>query len=206
MKLPSTLPPLPAAAPEMARRFGVIMAALAVVVAQRFVRAPALVALNVPLWSWLSRTVQRFARLVGQRAVGRPAVVRAARASSARRETAPRARGLRLPSRRGWLLHTLGWEVAVYGSQLETLLAEPDMQALLAARPGMARLMRPLCRMLGVAAPGLALPLVVNVAAVARRAEKRRAARAAVWPRRELPVLAKGAWFAPPVKNWGSGG
>jgi hypothetical protein len=195
MKIAPTLPPLPTTAPEMARRFGVIMAALAVVVAQRFVRAPALVALNVPLWSWLSRTVQRFVR-----SVGRPAVVRAARASRAGRETAPRARGVRLPSRRGWLLHTLGWEVAVYGSQLETLLAEPDMRALLAARPGIARLLRPLCRMLGVAAPELALP--VKAEAVVRRAKKRRTV---VWPRKGLPVLAKGAWFAPPVKNWGSG-
>ena len=196
MKITSPLPGLPTTAPELVRRFGVIMAALAVVVAQRFVRVPALVALNVPLWSWLSRTVQRFVR-----SVGRPIVVRAARA---RGDRAPRARGLRLPSRRGWLLHTLGWEVAVFGSQLETLLAEPDMQALLAARPGLGRLLRPLCRMLGVAVPALALPVKAEV--VARRAEKRRVARTAVWPRKGLPVLAKGAWFAPPVKNWGSVG
>jgi hypothetical protein len=203
MKITFPLPPLPAAAPELVRRFGVIMAGLAVVVAQRFVRAPWLVALNVPLWSWLSRTVQRFARSVGRPVVVRAAVVRAARTS---KDQEPRARGVRLPSRRGWLLHTLGWEVAVYGSQLETLLAEPDKQALLAARPGIARLLRPLCRMLGVDAPALALPVVVNVEAVARRAEKRRGARAAVWPRKGLPQLAKGAWFAPPVRNWGAGG
>jgi hypothetical protein len=193
MKFMSTPPHRPDAAPELVRRFSFIMAALMVVVAKRFVRAPALVALNVPLWSWLSRTVQRLVR-----SVGRPAVVRAARA---RQDSAPRARGVRLPSRRGWLLHTLGWEVAVYGSQLETLLAEPDMRALLAARPGIARLLRPLCRMLGVAAPELALP--VKAEAVVRRAKKRRTL---VWPRKALPVLAKGAWFAPPIKNWGSGG
>ena len=179
------------AAPDLVRRFGMIVAALMVVVAKRFVRAP-LVALNLPLWGWLARTVQRFGRTAARAAPVRPAQVARVRASCAMR--------VRLPSRRGWLLRELGWEVAVYGSQLENLLAEPDMQALVTARPGLGRLLRPLCRMLGVDVPGLALP---PVEVVARRKPKRRVA---VWPRKGLPKLAKGAWFAPPIQNWGDGG
>ena len=199
MEMMSAPPYRPDATPDLVRRFGMIMAALMVVVAKRFVREPWLLALNVPLWSWLSRTVQRFGRAVTRKVAGRPA-----RASRAGGEAAPRVRGVRLPSRRGWLLRTLGWEVAVYGSQLEALLAEPDAQALMAARPGLGRLLRPLFRMLGVEVPGLAKPpVVVTEEVIARRREKRRAARAAVWPRKGLPQLPKGAWFAPPVKKWG---
>ena len=202
MEMMSAPPHRPDAAPELVRRFGFIMAALMVVVAKRFVREPWLLALNVPLWSWLSRTVQRFGRAVGRRVTVRPA-----RASRAGCSPAPRVRGVRLPSRRGWLLRTLGWEAAVWGTALETLLAEPDMQELMASRSGIGRLLRPLCRMLGVDGPGLAKPaVVVTAVVVARRREKRRAARAAVWPRMGLPQLPTGAWFAPPVKNWGSGG
>ena len=199
MEIMSAPPYRPDAAPELIRRFGFIMAALMVVVAKRFVRAP-LVVLNVPLWGWLSRTVQRFGRAVTRKMVVRP--VPASRPES----EAPRARGVRLPSRRGWLMRALGWEAAVWGTALETLLAEPDMQALVAARPGIGRLLRPLCRMLGVDGPGLALPVVVTEEVAARRRAQRRAARMAVWPRKGLPQLPKGAWFAPPVKNWGGAG
>ena len=199
MEIMSAPPLRPDATAELVRRFGFIMAALMVVVAKRFVREPWLLALNVPLWSWLSRTVQRFGR-----AVTRKMVVRGARA---RCETAPQVRGVRLPSRRGWLARTLGWEVAVWSSALETLLAEPDMQELMASRPEIGRLLRPLCRMLGVDGPGLAKPaVVVTDEVLERRRAKRRMARAAVWPRKGFPQLPKGAWFAPPVKNWGAGG
>ncbi|MBC7635866.1 MAG: hypothetical protein H7251_09715, partial [Acetobacteraceae bacterium] len=43
-----------------------------------------------------------------------------------------------------------------YGCQLEALLAEPAMQAALADMPGLGRVLRPLCRMLGVVAPVVA--------------------------------------------------
>ncbi len=99
-------------------------------------------ALTVPLWSWLSRSVQRFGR-----AVVRKRVVRAARPDRVR--VAPVAR-VRLPSRRGWLVGVLGYEAVGYGLQLEHLLAEPEMQALVAALPGLGRVLRPLKRMLGL--------------------------------------------------------
>ena len=145
------MPPRPAlsslfvTAPELARRLGFIMAGLASVVARRFLRDPKRMALIVPLWSWLNRTARRFERIVT-----RPAVMRV---QSARRDRAPRSTvRVRLPSGRDWLVRALGWEAAGYGSQLAALLAEPDMQAMLATVPAMGRLFRPLCRMLAVTA------------------------------------------------------
>ena len=87
------------------------------------------------------------------------------------------------------MLRELGWEIAVYRSQLEDLLAEPDMRAALAAMPGAWRVLRPLCRMLGVDVAGVALPVVVKAEVSERRNERRRAARVAVWPRKGLPQL-----------------
>jgi len=140
--------PIPAlaAAPELARRFGVILAAMLMVVARRFVREPRLILLNVPVWRWLSQAIWRFAR-----ALTRPVVVRASRAG---RVMGARTARQPLPGARGWLLRELGWEIAVYRSQLEDLLAEPDMRAALVAMPGAGRVLRPLCRMLGVDVPG----------------------------------------------------
>ena len=141
---------LPASAPELARRLGMILAGIVAVVARRFLREPKLMAL--PLCSWLGRTAQRFAR-----AMTRPKValrVRVGRKVISRTRTAAR-----LPSRRAWLLKALGWEIAVYGLYLQDLLAEPDMQAVLTAMPALGRLLRPLCRIL--LAPDVVVPVWV---------------------------------------------
>lgn len=69
---------------------------------------------------------------------------------------------VRLPCGRGWLVRALGWEAVAYGSQLAALLAEPEMVALLAAVPGVGRVLRPLGRMLGVqVGPVMAKPAAV---------------------------------------------
>jgi hypothetical protein len=58
-----------------------------------------------------------------------------------------------LPQKFAWLLPLVP-EAAAYGSQLHTLLAEPEMAALMAAAPvPMRRLLGPLCHMLGVRPP-----------------------------------------------------
>ncbi len=50
-------------------------------------------------------------------------------------------------------------QTASGASQLQHLLAEPEMAALIAAAPQMGRILRPLCRMLGVRPPpGLRAP------------------------------------------------
>lgn len=142
MKSVVTLPSAPAATPELAQRFGAIIAGLVAVVARRFLREPRLVGLILPLCRWLARTVRRFARVTAG-----PAVVPASRAGRVR---AVAARGTRLPSQRAWLLRELLHEAAVYRGYLEQLLAEPATQAALAEAPGLGRLLRPLCHMLGI--------------------------------------------------------
>ena len=143
----SPLPSPDVPAPELARRFGLIMAGLAGLIAARMLRMPRYAGLIVTLWHRLQRAARRFERVVTRPvAVGRdarPAVVRAARV---------RKPEVRLPQGHGWLVRVLGWEAAAYMSQLETLLATPGMDALAAGRPGVGRVLRPVCRMLGVGA------------------------------------------------------
>lgn len=156
------------AAPESVRRFGLILARLAATVAWRFLREPALVALIVPLWNWLNRAVRRL-----ERAMTGPAVARAAVAKQAR---GPRAQGVRLPGGRGWLVRVLGHEAAASASQLQHLLNDPEMQAMLVALPAVGRVLRPVCRMLGVTeVAGLAAP------AVAPKPRRVRTRRTPVW-------------------------
>ena len=189
-------PPLPSpdVALELARRFGLILAGLGALVARGFLRRPALVGLIVPLFGWLSRSVRRFGR-----AMARPVVARAADGGRARGDRAAR---LRLPAGRGWLVRVLGYEAVGYGSQLEALLAEPEMVAVLAAVPAVGRILRPLCRMLGVGAVVVAPAVKVPVAARQVGRLKR------VWtPASEKMAaetrLREGAWNTPGVAKVG---
>ena len=139
----------------MARRLGAIVAGLAALVAWRFLRLPHLVALIIPLWTRLTRTARRFDRLVLRPA--RPPKPRADSAEKSQLSSVDNARprSAALPSGRGWLVRELGYEAVAFGLQLEALLAEPAMQAMLAALPGAGRILRPLCRMLGVSASAM---------------------------------------------------
>ena len=165
-------------APETVRRLGLIVAGLAALIARRFLRDPKFGALVGPLWSWLNRSVQRFGCVRSLAVPARPLAARRP-VVAAERPLPVRVR-VRLPGGRGWLVKALGWEAAGYGSQLQTLLAEPEMVALLAALPAVGRVLRPLGRMLGVQVG----PVVVKVAKVAKvRVARVRRPR----PRREKP-------------------
>ena len=158
-------------APELVQRLGWIVAGLAAVVARRFLKEPKFFALIIPLWSWLGRCGRRFGRVKMGSVAVRPVLVRAVTP----RVTKVRARGVRLPSARGWLVRALGYEAAGYGSQLAALLAEPELQALLTTVPAAGRILRPLCRMLGVEPVGALAPAVVADAPVrARRVRPQR--------------------------------
>ncbi len=136
------------------RRIGEILLGLAAVVARRFLREPRLVGLTVLLWQKLSRAVGRI-----DRAVSRPARVQAKRRSAQPRGKAPVLAGsVRLPGGRNWLVRELGYEAVAYGLQLQHLLAEPAMQAMMANVPAIARVLRPIGRMLGIAVSVPAAP------------------------------------------------
>jgi hypothetical protein len=93
----------------------------------------------------------RFARLANH---PRSAVVRpTTRRTRARRPAPPR-----LSRAFAWLVRRVP-QAAAHGSQLQQLLADPAMAALLTQTPQLGRILRPLCRMLGVPPPpGLRLP------------------------------------------------
>lgn len=151
-------PALPATAvttQELAHRLGVIMAGLAALVAWRFLRLPRLVGLIGPLWARLTRAARRFDRLVTRPARLLPARLRHDRS---RHDRSAETRAPALPQGRAWLVRELGYEAAGFGCQLEALLNEPAMQALLATCPGAGRILAPLCRMLGVPAGLVARP------------------------------------------------
>jgi hypothetical protein len=137
---------LPNTAPELARRFAVIMAGLGALVARRFLKMPHLSGFTLLLWGRINRAVRRFHRALTRPAGG----VRAARARADRNDVA-RVRPLALPRGNGWIVRELGWEAAAYMGQLEALLAEVKSRATLAQAPNAMRVLRPICRMLGVA-------------------------------------------------------
>jgi hypothetical protein len=158
MNLTETLltPLLRDLAPDVARRLGMIVAGLIAVVARRFVRMPHLAALALPLWNRLTRGVRRFELVMANLAAGRaPRPGRAGRREPAPdhdqpAENRPPPSRDPLPRGRAWLVRELGWEAAGFGSQLEHMLREPEIAALLAASPAACRILRPLCRMLAV--------------------------------------------------------
>lgn len=62
----------------------------------------------------------------------------------------------RLPNGFAWLLRLVPSEAACYAGQMRVVLADPEMAALIAATPRMGRILRPMCRMLGIEADVLA--------------------------------------------------
>ena len=67
------------------------------------------------------------------------------------------------PGRFAWLVRKAGYQAAGYGCQLEHILGQPEMVALLKASPQAARILRPVCRMLGIQTsllrPGVVVPV-----------------------------------------------
>ena len=132
---------------------------------------PRIVPLVLPIAVRIGRLMQRFERLVARLAAGwrpelTPVAVRVRPAV-----TRVRLDVVRLPTSFGWLVQ-MTQSAAAYGSHLEALLAEPGMADLLAAAPSAGRLLRPLCRMLGVA-PGPPLGAIRVVVPPARRLDRR---------------------------------
>lgn len=142
------MPPLPPPAP--ADRLAGIIDLLCRSVAAQSAGGRLAGPLIILIWSRLRRIAGRFAGLAARFRAGK--LVR--RAATGRRPARPgRPQGKRpLPQGSAWLVRLVP-QAAAGASQLRYLLAEPEMAALIAAAPQARRLLRPLCRMLGVRLP-----------------------------------------------------
>ena len=142
-----------------------LQAAIAVVSA----RERNLTALLVAVWGRIGRIGTRLERLI---ALWRAGCLPAPRSPQARpASSSVRAKSV-FPTVPGWLLVAVR-DAGAFGSQLEHLLTQAECAEFLAAVPQARRILRPLCRMLGV-----------GVAARAARRPR------AVWVApRALPVL-----------------
>jgi hypothetical protein len=129
-----------------ANRIALILAGL---IGRVVARSEALGAHAGPLALYLSRALARVQNLMGRLGQGLP-------------NPAPRnCKGVkggprpvhRLPTRHGWLLEALGEDAVESRDRLQSLLAKPDVAVLLAAAPNTLRILRPICRMLGLPDP-----------------------------------------------------
>jgi hypothetical protein len=155
---------LRAAAPDLARQFGLVLGRLCTAIGLGGGR-PLFTALLDLVWSRVNRTRHRLEHLLARLAAGwrpRPATPRAAPAAppdpAAPRRTRVCAPALApWPHGRGWLVHVGGYHAAGSASQLEHLLTDPAIAELVATVPSVGRMLRPLCRILGISPPVLGL-------------------------------------------------
>ena len=143
-------------AAALAARLDAIVAGLCDVLAAKGLSRGLTGAMILLVWTRLRRLAARFAILL----LRPPAPPRCRKfaprrpAPDTRRPATPRP----LPRGRFWLRRALP-ELAGVTAQLAHLLAEPDMAALLEARPATGRALRPLCHLLGLRPPpSLRLP------------------------------------------------
>ena len=130
-------------APNLADRLGAILAPLLILVAARF---RTLGPLTVPLWRHLARAQQRLACLIALLAAGRYRPRLRDQSGRPARPTVPH----HFPRHHAWLIRALGSEAAIHAARLQTILADPATANLLATTPAAARILRPLCHMLGL--------------------------------------------------------
>jgi len=207
----ATSPPTPAQ-PAVADRFARLIEGLCRAIAARSALSRLAAPLLILVWRRLRRTAARFAALTARIRAGRlPRPTAGRRRPAGRPPDAarpPRPPPQRLPARSAWLIRLVP-EAACSASQLRHLLDDPEMAALIAATPQMGRLLRPLCRMLGVdPPPGLRPPGRRAPPAAAPAAPSRPAAPKPAPPARSPPTRSRrprryapglGAFYAPGV-------
>ena len=152
-------PPIPDAlrvtAPNVARGVAIIFAAIVALAAHAFLRHPTRIRLTIPIWTRFNRAARRFERLMARVAAGtfrppRPRHTPRPPRPSGHPDPNSHPYAHRLPSGNGWLSSALSYQGRGYASQLTHLLTQPETLALLAEIPQAARILRPLCQMLGV--------------------------------------------------------
>ena len=131
-----------------------LQAAIAVVSARHRLLTPLLVA----VWGRIGRIRVRLERLI---ALWRAGMLPEPRKSRAGQAAQPRVRAAsELPTAPAWLVAAVG-AAAGYGGQLESMLSQAECVRFLAEVPQARRLLRPLCRMLGVGLRKTRKPRVV---------------------------------------------
>ncbi len=146
-------------APDVAGRLAQILDGVRDLAARHAARNWVLIPVTLLLSAYLSSVARRFASLAARLAAGplrhRPPRPRPPHPEAAAERPAAKPR---VPVRFGWLIEWLGYHAVGRGSQLRHVLAnDPEMAAIMAASPQAGRILRPLCRMLGLA-PGPDLP------------------------------------------------
>ena len=134
------------------RRIGARFAALAARVPKSRARAPIKPrSMGTRIWGPADTLPSRHSRAFGH--PRREISTKIADADDKRQRNQPtKPPHPRLPSSFGWLIR-LAPQVACYASQLRHLLSDPEIAALLSASPEIGRVLRRLCRMLGVRPP-----------------------------------------------------
>ena len=143
-------PPLQALLSTFTAAFTGILFNLNLKLAFRTHPDPRVAALLVPVLHYISRARLRLARLIALLAAGtlpQPGPSRPGR-------PARNPPSFRLPTARAWLRHAFPFEVGGFASQFAHQLRQPEIAELLAATPQAGRILRPLCRLLGIQAPG----------------------------------------------------
>eukprot|EP01037_Dinobryon_pediforme_P005986 gene5986-6058_t len=96
----------------------------------------------------------------------------------------------------GWLCPLVPGEAACFAGHMRVVLAEPEMQALLAACPQAVRALGPLCRMLGIErsafVPAGLAPAVVRVRVRVRKVRVLRAKKVVDWAASDAHYAASG--------------
>ena len=148
-------PSAPNPSADLARQADIILNSILLLIAASF---RILGVRTLPLWGRVSRIRQHLARLLAHLAAGRLPRPRTSRPETARapardRDPLDAIPPPRLPRAHLLLVKLLGYRAAGFGAQIQHLLDQPAMAASLAASPGAARALRPLCHILGVTLP-----------------------------------------------------
>ena len=132
-----------------ALRFAAIVHALCRAVAARGARGALAAPVVVLLWLRLNRASKRIDSLAARLDAAGGTL---APPKPERRRNRPARRSKTLPRRFAWLLRPIP-EATAASSQLRHLMADPACAALLEAEPRYGRILRPLCRHLGIRPP-----------------------------------------------------
>ena len=141
----------------LVQRLAVTMSGIIAVLGVHSARAGALYPLFALVHRHLVHLVLRLDRLAQRWQAGGLPAPRPSRAANTRSNAAPSAapaatRPLRLPDCPSWLIR-LVQPTAQFSGQVMAIIDDPQTRALFAAAPQAGRILRPLCRMLGLPQP-----------------------------------------------------